>query len=51
MSMPCAQDQSSLAALLEKNDELGLQGGGIAEAERLYEIFTPNQSTFTSIEH
>jgi len=50
MSMPCAQDQSSLAALLEKNDELGLQGEGIAEAERLYESFTP-QSTITSIEH
>ena len=32
-----SQDQSSLAALLEKNDELG----GIAEAERLYDMFTP----------
>lgn len=34
--MTCSQDQSSLAALLEKNDELG----GIAEAERLYDMFT-----------
>ena len=37
MLMTCSQDQSSLAALLEKNDELG----GIAEAERLYDMFTP----------
>lgn len=43
------QDQSSLAALLEKNNELNGRFDGIAEAEKLYESFHFGPTTLFSI--